>query len=102
MGFARAHRTGGGAVDENSVEKSFKTLKSVWFVYIYSESGIIAILALYVDGVFLLGKGLKTLGRIKQELMSRFSMTDMENTSWASRCSSDHLTALHALLTTVL
>ena len=59
------------------VEIGFKSLKSDPCVYTYSECGAIYILTLYVDDVLLLGKDVLVLRRIKQKVMSRFSMTDM-------------------------
>ena len=53
------------------MEISFKSLKSDPCVYTYSECGAIYILTLYVDDVFLLGKYVLVLRRIKQKLMSR-------------------------------
>ena len=70
-----------GTIDVHLVEIGFKSLKSDPCVYIYSEGGTIVILTLYVDDVLLLGKDIKVLGRIKQQLMSRFSMTDMGDVS---------------------
>ena len=68
-------------IDEHLVEIGFKSLKSDPCVYTYSEGGDIIILTLYVDDVLLLGKDLTVLRRIKQKLMSRFSMTDMGDVS---------------------
>lgn len=45
------------------------------------EGDVIVIWTLYVDDVFLLGKYLKVLGRIKKKLTSRFSMPDMGDVS---------------------
>ena len=45
----------------------------------------IFILTLYVNGVLLLGKDLLVLRRIKQKLMSRFSITDMGDVSLVLR-----------------
>ena len=63
------------------MEICFKSLKSDPCVYTYSECGAIYILTLYVDGILLLGKDVLVLRRIKQKLMSRFSMTDMGDVS---------------------
>ena len=46
-----------------------------------SECGAIDILTLYVDEVLSLGKDVLVLRRIKQKLMSRFSMADMGDVS---------------------
>ena len=45
-------------------------------LHLTSECGAIYILTLHVDNVLLLGKYVLALRRIKQKLMSRFSMTD--------------------------
>ena len=63
------------------VEIGFKSLKSDPCVYTYSECGAIYILTLYVDDVPFLRKNVLVLRRIKQKLMSRFSMTDMRDVS---------------------
>ena len=63
------------------MEIGFKSLKSDPCVYAYSESSDIIILPLYVDDVLLLGKDLTVPRRIKQKLMSCFSMTDMGDVS---------------------
>ena len=47
----------------------------------YSEGSEIVILTLYVDDVLLVGKDVQVLERIKEKLMSRFSMTDMGDVS---------------------
>ena len=84
-GLRQSPRCWFGTVDEDVVEIGFKSLKSDPCVYIYSEGGAIYILTLYVDDVLLLGKYRKVLGRIKQKLMGRFSMTDMGGTChWCS------------------
>ena len=59
----------------------FKRLKSDPCVYTCSESGAVYTLTPYVDGVLLLGKDVLVLRRVKQKLMSRFSMTDMGDVS---------------------
>ena len=64
-------------LDKHLVDIGFKSLKSDPCVYTFSEGGDTIILTLYVDNVLPLGKGLTVLRRIKQKLMSRFSMTDM-------------------------
>ena len=68
-------------IDENLENIGFKSLTSDPCVYTYSERGAIFILTLYVDDVLLLGKGILVLRRIKQHLMSRFSITDMGDVS---------------------
>ena len=68
-------------IDKHLVEIGFKSLKSDPCVYTYSECGAIYILTLYVDDVLLLGEDVLVLRRIKQKLMSRFSMTDMGDVS---------------------
>ena len=69
-------------IDKHLVEIGFKSLKSDPCVYTYSESGAIYILSLYVDDVILLKKDVLVLRRIKQKLMSRFSLTDMGDVSF--------------------
>lgn len=59
------------------MEIGFKTLKSEPCVYTYSEGGGIVVSTMYVDDVLLLGKNVVVLRRIKQKLMSRFSMKVM-------------------------
>ena len=66
-----------GTVDEHVVEIGFKSLNSDPCFYIYSESGAITVLILYVDDVLLLGKDRKMLERIKLKLMGRVLMTGM-------------------------
>ena len=68
-------------IDEHLVEIGFKSLKSDPCVHTYSEGSDITTLTLYVDDFLLLGKYLTVLRRIKQKLMSRFSMTDMGDVS---------------------
>ena len=63
------------------MEIGFKSLKSDPCIYTYSECRAIYILTLYVDDVLLLGKDVLVLRRIKQKLMSRFSMTDIGDVS---------------------
>ena len=61
-------------IGKHRVETGFKSLKSDPCIYTYSECGAIKIPTLYVNDV--LEKIVLMLRRIKQELMSRFSMTD--------------------------
>ena len=68
-------------INKHLVEIDFKRLKSGPCVYTYSECGAIYILTLYVDDVLLLEKYILVLTRIKQKLVSRFSMTDMGDVS---------------------
>ena len=68
-------------IDKHLAEVGFKRLKSDPCVYTYSEGGAIYILPLYVDDVLLLGKDVLALRRMKQKLVSRFSMTDMGDVS---------------------
>ena len=80
-GLRQSSRCWYGTFGEHVVEIGFKSLKSDPYVYIYSESGAIYVLALYVDDVLLLGKDHKALERIKRKLMGCFSMTDMRDVS---------------------
>ena len=64
-------------IDGHQVEIGFKSPKPDPCVYTYSEGGAIFLLALYADDVLLLGTNFPVLRRIKQKLMSRFSMTEM-------------------------
>ena len=68
-------------IDKHLVEIAFKSLKSDPCVYTYSDCGAIYMLTLYVDDVLLLGKDVLMLRRMKQKLVSRFSMTDMGDVS---------------------
>ena len=68
-------------IDKPLVEIGFKSLKSDPCVYTYSECGAMYILTLYFDDVLLLGKDVLMVRRIKQKLVSRFSMTDMREVS---------------------
>ena len=68
-------------LDGHLVDISFNSLKSDPCVYIYSEGSEIVILTLYVNDVLLVGKDVQVLERIKEKLMSRFSMTDMGDVS---------------------
>ena len=68
-------------IDTHPVEIGFTNLKSDPCVCAYSECGAAYCLTLYVDDVLLLGKDVLVLGRIKQKLMSRFSVTDRGDVS---------------------
>ena len=70
-----------GTIHEHLVETGFKSLTSDSCVYIYSEDGVIIILTLYIDDTLLLGKDVAMFKRVKQRVMSRFSMTGMGDTS---------------------
>ena len=63
------------------MEIGFESLKSDPCVYTYSECGAVYLLTSNVDDVLLLGKDVLVLGRIKQKLVSRFSLTDMGDVS---------------------
>lgn len=63
------------------MEISFKRLKSDLCFCISSEGDVFVILTPYVNGFLLLEKYLKVLGRIKQKLMSCFSLKYMRNVS---------------------
>ena len=63
------------------MEIGFKSLKLGPCVYTYWKGSDVIILNLYVVDVLLLGKNLAVLRRIKQKLVSRFSMTDMGDVS---------------------
>ena len=70
---------------QTSGGNSFKRVKLDPCVYTYSEYGAIYILTLYVDDALFLGKDALVLRRIKQELMSRSSMTGMGDVSFVLR-----------------
>ena len=72
-------------IDIHLVEKGFKSLISDPYVYTYTECGAIYILTLYVVDALFLGKDALVLRRIKQELMSRSSMTGMGDVSFVLR-----------------
>lgn len=59
----------------------FKSLKSDPCVLIYLKGGIVTILILDIDDVFLLRENLKVLGQVKQKIMSCFLMTNTRGVS---------------------
>ena len=63
------------------VEIGFIPLKSDTCVYIYNHNNTVVILTLYVDDLLIIGGNIQVIEAIKEKVMGKFKMTDMDDGS---------------------
>ena len=63
-------------MDDHLSNIGFRSLKSDPCVHVFEDKTGNAILTLYMDDILLLGNNKKPLGKLKNQLMDRFEMTN--------------------------
>ena len=66
-----------GTIDSTLLEVGFKPTKSDPCVYTHNHGDDFAILTLYVNDILLTGRDITVLKRLKESLVSRYTMADM-------------------------